>query len=113
MGGRRDPGPKEAIEDAKLFGIPEAAIAALEGEGSDQAEELGIWPDNIEIVMAFASIASQWRVASIGTGGLHFLGLDYTAVRVALGAQKIRVTPELWAGLMIMETAGRQAANAR
>jgi len=47
----------------------------------------------------------------MGAGALHYIGLDYTAVRVGLAAERIRVSPELWAGIRVMEVSARSELN--
>lgn len=75
----------------------------------------GLWPDHVVIVEAFAVIAKQWRVVSVGGGiapsFLMWIGLDYSAVRVALDALEFKVTPDLWSGLQVMEEAACAALN--
>lgn len=43
--------------------------------------------------------------------GLVFLGLDYAGARIGIEAAGIAITPELWAGLRIMERAAARALN--
>lgn len=58
---------------------------------------------------------TQWRTAQVpiglGASTIHWLGLDYAAVRTALDALAIAVTPELWRALQIMEGEARAALN--
>ncbi|MBV1918998.1 MAG: DUF1799 domain-containing protein [Sphingomonadaceae bacterium] len=93
------------------LGRTEEVIARIEqAEGKERAE-IAIWPENWNIVLAFAAIATQWRTVPLATGRLHYVGLDYASARAGLDAQQIEVTPELWTGIRTMETAARQAAN--
>lgn len=64
-------------------------------------------------VRAFLAVSSQWRVAAGGGGGIAVIGLDYTAVRCGLSAAGIRVTPEIWAGLQVMEAEAVREMNGR
>ncbi len=49
----------ELARDAALWGIPAEALAGL-----DEADgETGLWPENEEAVLAFLSVASQFRCA--------------------------------------------------
>lgn len=41
--------------------------------------------------------------------GFVVTGFDYTAVRIGLRAAGIRVSPELWADLQVLEIAARDA----
>lgn len=94
-------------------GLPEALIAettlANSGEQTEDADAIGIWPDNWDIVTAFIAINSQWRAILIGKQ-LHYLGLDYTAVRARLEGQ-FTLTPQLWDGIQIMEAEVRAVMN--
>ena len=90
---------------------------ALRGTAAIDIDGDGVWSENLDTVMAFLAVASQWRVVSIG-GGMApsqpvFLGLDYVAVRTGLDAEGVTVTPELWRGLRVMEEAAAAALNER
>jgi hypothetical protein len=84
----------------------------------------GVWSENWSTVQAFLAVSLQWRVVSIGGGGAAgmggaalapmvpmFIGLDYSAVRAGLEAEGMVITPDLWRGLRIMETAACAALN--
>jgi hypothetical protein len=75
----------------------------------------GLWPEHVAIVEAFFAVDTQWRTAPIGGGmvptRIRFVGLDYAGVRAGLDALGMTVTPELWAGLQVMERAARDALN--
>lgn len=67
------------------------------------------------MVRAFLAVSTQWRVVSIG-GGLapastYWIGLDYQGVEVGLRGAGIDATPELWAGVRVMEAAARATLN--
>jgi hypothetical protein len=93
-----------------------AELAAAIAEVRDD-EFSGLWPENVAVVDAFLAVATQWRTAPIGGGmapvGIVYVGLDYAAVRAGLDAAGIIITPELWAGLRVMEDAARTALNER
>lgn len=103
-------GTDEAAQDAQLFGFPEELIQAVAQAGQEQGE-FGVWRENWDTVCAFAAVVSQWRAAPLARGGLHFIGLDYTAARAGLDAEEIPVTPTLWRGLREMEAAARDVLN--
>lgn len=103
--------------DAQSLANLETALSA----GSSETYE-GLWPEHVPIVEAFLSVASQWRVASVSSGmasvaggfstsRLIFVGLDYSAVKIALDAEGVPVTRELWRGLQTMEFAAIAALN--
>jgi hypothetical protein len=108
----KEPG---AIADARRFGCSEAEIAALTRHltSRDMTSD-GVWPENVTAVEAFLFAASQWRTALEPTqhgARLLWIGLDYAGAKVALDANGIAVTPELWSGLVAMELAARDALN--
>lgn len=69
--------------------------------------ETGIWADNWDILLAYLAVSSQWRVAALASGGLFYVGLDYTAVRARLG----RVTADVWDGLQVIEAETKSLLN--
>ncbi len=92
--------------------MDEASLAALRAALGDDALEGPLLPVNVPVVAAFNAIGTQWRTASIGMGGMVWIGLDYAGVRAALDALQIPVTPWLWKGLMTMEQAAKAVLNA-
>lgn len=67
-----------------------------------------VWPELAPAVEAFLAVSTQWRTTA-GMSGLIVIGLDYVGARFGLRAAGIRVTPELWADLQVMEIAARDA----
>ncbi len=108
-----------ALKDARAFGWDDESIDNLRAEliiASPVADTfIGVWPENVSIVEAFLSVATQWRVSTAGGGfvpsRLIYRGLDYGAVRASLDAEAISVTPELWRGLRAMEVAAVTEMN--
>jgi len=80
-----------------------------------EADEFGVWPEHWDIVAAFLSVATQWKVVSLGGGfepsRIRVIGFDYAAVRAGLDAEAFQVTPDLWRGLRVMESAACAALN--
>lgn len=72
-------------------------------------EETGVWPDNVPTVKAFVLCDTQWKVQIDPTGRLVPSGLDYAGARAGLDMLEIKVSPELWQGVMIMEAAAKAA----
>ena len=109
------------LDDAKSAGMDLASIAnlreALTVSLPDAEPDTKVWPENWDIVQAFLSVSTQWRMGTVGGGMVPamplFIGLDYAAVRVALDALEIPVTPELWRGLRVMEIEAATALNER
>lgn len=73
--------------------------------------DFAVWPGNWDIVNAFCAVASQWRTISLASGKVWWEGLDYAAVRAGLGFARIRLTPDQWRGLQVMERAAADALN--
>ena len=90
--------------------------AALEPDTDEtDADAFEVWPEHWDIVQAFLAVATQWRVVGLGGGfepsRIRFVGFDYAAVRAALDAEAIQVTPDQWRGLRMMEGAACAALN--
>lgn len=93
--------------------MDEETIAEISAALSGSDDE-GVWLENVAAVAAFLAVASQWRTAWVfGQDGarMHFVGLDYAGARAGLEAAGIALTPDLWAGVRVMEEAARQAMN--
>lgn len=102
------------MAELELWGAPAEVIAAQEQPENEAGEAIEVWPENWDIVVAFLAIATQWRVVSLTTLAsvrLYYIGLDYAAARMGLAAERIRVTPGLWAGIRIMECTAREVLN--
>jgi hypothetical protein len=56
-------------------------------------------------------VSGQWRTASHGLGGTHWIGLDYAAVRAGLELSGVTVTPETWMDLRLIETGALDEMN--
>lgn len=79
-----------------------------------EAEPAGVWPDNWPIVEAFLLASTQWRAQAVSGpagGRMFWLGLDYSAARVAFDLGGVTLDAEQFAGLRIMEIAARDALN--
>ena len=104
----------EAIADARRFGLTEAEISALATRLGSGVSNVRVWPQNSGAVDAFLISGSQWRTTIDCENGrllTRYIGLDYAGVQVALDARGIEKTPALWAGLVAMEMAARDALN--
>jgi hypothetical protein len=86
-----------ALSDAARWGL-DVAPEDLAPLTADDA----VWESNVDAVMAFLSISTQWRVVA-GATGLIYTGLDYAGVRDGLSLAGIVVTPDLWAGVQTIE----------
>lgn len=77
----------------------------------DLVEEGGlVLPAEIEIpVRAFTVAATQWRWVSFGFADPARVGLDYAGLSAAAQLDGIEITPEIFAGIRIMEAAALAA----
>lgn len=87
----------DALADAELWGL-DLSPADLAPALDDDA----VWSSNVEAVVAFLAVSTQWRVAAGATGLIH-TGLDYGAARAGLDLAGIAVTPAVWAGVQAVE----------
>lgn len=92
------------------MGAPPEVITALK---ADQGEEpFPVWLVNQAVVEAFLAVCTQWRAIARGMDGqVYWQGLDYAGVAAGLAGAGITQTPELWAGLRVMEAAARNQLN--
>ncbi|MCF1744618.1 DUF1799 domain-containing protein [Paradevosia shaoguanensis] len=73
-----------------------------------------VWRVNEPAVRAFAFSATQWRTTQLRTetgAKIYWIGLDYAGVRAGLDGLGVPITPDLWAGLMVMENEAQKALN--
>ncbi|MFZ5710349.1 MAG: DUF1799 domain-containing protein [Pseudomonadota bacterium] len=90
----------EAARDAERFGL----------EPPRAPEGFGLWAGHVHAARAFLAVDTQWRVAG-GGFGMAVIGLDYTAVRIGLRAQGIRLDPDGWQDLRQIEAGAVEAMN--
>lgn len=73
-----------------------------------------MWPQHVAAVQLFLAAATQWRtvpLTSVAGSRVLWIGLDYSAARVAVDALSMPLTPVLWAEFMIIERAAIAALN--
>ncbi|MBF0165192.1 MAG: DUF1799 domain-containing protein [Magnetococcales bacterium] len=84
-----------------------ASDAAALGVRIDVRErEFAVWQENADPARLFFACATQWRLA--GMDGIP-TGLDYAGVEAAARMSGVALTPELFAGVRIMESAAMDA----
>lgn len=96
---------EEAAEDARLWGLD------LPDGWEDRTGFEGIWAENEPAYIAFLHVSGQWRTASRGLGGTHWVGLDYTAVKHGLDLAGVTVTPATWMDLRLIENGALEELN--
>lgn len=94
-----------ALEDARHLGID------LSPEDLRAEPGAGVWPENVAAVKAFLAVATQWRFRPLGEGRSLATGLDYTAARAGLEMDGIKVTPDLWSKIRVIEAGAVVAMN--
>tara|TARA_R110000868_G_scaffold230335_8_gene483498 strand:+ start:565 stop:765 length:201 start_codon:yes stop_codon:yes gene_type:complete len=62
-------------------------------------------------VDAFIAVATQWNTTALASGKVHWHGLNYAGARAGLKQAKIRLTPDQWSGVQVMERAAAAALN--
>ena len=70
-----------------------------------------VWAVNWTIVDLWLTVCTQWRTAPLADGRVHWLGLDYAAVRAGLDLAGRAVSAIEWAGVQLMERAAAEALN--
>ncbi|MCC7097267.1 MAG: DUF1799 domain-containing protein [Thermomonas sp.] len=105
--GEAPTGLAEAAEEARLLGVPTEAVDAMLATRQD----IGVWPENYAVLEAFLTVASQWRTVPLQDGRVHYVGLDHGACRASLDLSGLSVTPEVWAGVRVMEGAAKNVLN--
>ncbi len=93
------------MSDARQLGL-DLQAADLEPDGAD-----GVWPENKQALEAFLAVQSQWRTVCRPDGSLIATGLDYCGVKVGLKMAGIKLKPEGWAELRVIERAARAEMN--
>jgi len=62
-------------------------------------------------MVAFLSVAGQWRGVALPNGGLLWLGLDYTAAQAGLSLAGLAPSPETWAEVRLIEAGAKEELN--
>jgi hypothetical protein len=93
----------ELDADAEFWGIDPALI--------QPEEAIGLWEIHAAALHAFLVVESQWRVVSLAQGGLMWVGLDYSGVRAGLRGAGLKLTPDQWSEMQMIETGALNALN--
>jgi Phage related hypothetical protein (DUF1799) len=101
------PDQGELAAEAAAWGIDPSLLADAEEEADDD----GLWPENLPAVGAFIACATQWRVVGLADGTTRATGLDYAGCRAALDALDVTVTPGLWSDVQMIEAGAIAALN--
>lgn len=71
----------------------------------------GLWPDHVEAMRAFLSVASQWREVVFPNGVRRWTGLDYAGVQAGLALAGLSVPPETWEEVRQIEAGAIEELN--
>ncbi|TWI65168.1 uncharacterized protein DUF1799 [Pseudoduganella lurida] len=87
-------------------------IAAAEAPVQPAVIDFQVWEENWRTVSLFVGLATQWRM-HIGMAGVHYQGLDYGAVEVALRLERVPRAdwPQTFRDLQTMERAALPLLN--
>jgi hypothetical protein len=88
------------------MGLPSTLL-----QSAAEPHRFEVWPANMPVVDTFLMIATQWRTAPLADGRVHWLGLDYGAVRAGFDMAGAVISPVVWAGVQVMERAASAALN--
>lgn len=89
------------------MGAPPELLAQLQAQAADD-EAFEVWAENKDAVVLFLALSTQWRRDS----GAR-TGLDYAAIGPAARYSRIRMTPELFHDLQVMEASAIEATGKR
>ncbi len=83
---------KSFDDDLDYWGIPDE-------QRPEKPTEYGVLPENWDAVSLFLALQTQWNVTPSGTRS----GLNYTSVRIVSNLRGLKLTPELFADIQLME----------
>ena len=95
--------PSESEDDARRWGIDPDLF--------QDGEEHGLWEAHVPALNAFLSVASQWRIVLMQDGTWAHLGLDYSGARMGFRMAGLKVSPDLWADVQMIEAGAVNALN--
>jgi len=72
-----------------------------------------IWDQHRPAWTAFLAVSRQWRTATVGLGGLIWIGLDAAAVEAGLRLAGLTCDPRVWAGVQAIEAGAIEELNRR
>lgn len=83
---------KEFEADLDYWGIPDELRP-------EKPTEYGVLPENWDAVCLFLALQTQWNITPSGARS----GLNYTSVRIVSNLRGMKLTPELFSDLQLME----------
>ncbi|WIY25065.1 DUF1799 domain-containing protein [Parasedimentitalea psychrophila] len=93
-----DTGPNDEDQsECELLGIPLDDI----GPGFDQ--DLGVWAANVDAVEAFLDVTTQFIRLAMPDGTFRVTGLNYPGAQAAWQMAGLKITPDLFAQVQMIE----------
>jgi hypothetical protein len=83
---------KDFEADLDFWGIPDEMRP-------EKPTEYGVLPENWDAVTLFLALQTQWNINPSGTRS----GLNYTSLRIVSNLRGVKLTPELFADIQLME----------
>lgn len=83
---------KDFEADLDFWGIPDEMRP-------EKPTEYGVLPENWDAVNLFMGLQTQWQMTPSGARS----GLNYTSVRIVSNLRGLKLTPELFADIQLME----------
>jgi hypothetical protein len=83
---------KDLEADLDFWGIPDESRP-------EKPTEYGVLPENWDAVTLFLALQTQWRITPSGTRS----GLVYSSIRTVSNLRGVKLTPELFADIQLME----------
>lgn len=91
-------GPSDEDQsDCELLGIP------LDDLGPDPDQGLGVWAENVEAVQAFLDVTTQFTRLAMPDGTFRVTGLNYPGAQAAWAMAGLKITPDLFAQVQMIE----------
>ncbi len=102
----------DMVDQLRALGAPLEVIEAAAAPAEPVQTDIHVWEDNWPAVAMFVGLKTQWRM-HFGMAGVHYQGLDYGAVEVALRLANIprRDRPAMLDDLRTMEQAALPLLN--
>lgn len=95
----------DALADAARFGV------SLDPRLLDRDHHEGVWQVHCAAVMAFLRVATQWNALALADGRTRVLGLDYGRATAGLANAGVKISPELWSDLQLIEAGALAEMN--
>lgn len=96
----------ESADDLAAFGAPPEIIAAASPDPSEHL--FGIWEENVEALMMFMRLQTQWNVVPGG-----YVGLNYQSAEFLFRIHNVADAAAMMDDLQAMEIAALQVLNKR